>query len=123
MSLLLRTTRTGSLLALGVRPCCSHGRQHSVCGHVAHTLDSRGWCGACSPSSPSRFHQPARRDDEGWERRRSSSPEWFRASRLDSLGACKEAAGAGDDAWFEVRGRAHGHAWDMPLPPLDDPVV
>jgi hypothetical protein len=101
-----------------------HGRQHSVCGHVAYTLDSRGRCGAHSPPSPSRFRQPTRRDGEGWERRRSRSPEWFRALRLDSgLGARNVAAGAGDGAWFEARGRAHGRAWDMPLPPLDDPVV
>ncbi|CAO2039669.1 unnamed protein product [Urochloa humidicola] len=53
------------------RSPAQHGRHHDS---GSYNLSSRGRCTSRSPPSPSRQRDPACRDDEGWERRRSRSP-------------------------------------------------
>ncbi|CAN6198765.1 unnamed protein product [Urochloa humidicola] len=53
------------------RSPAQHGRRR---GMEDHTLETRGRSVSRLPPSPSRARDPACRDDEGWDRRRSRSP-------------------------------------------------
>ncbi|CAO2162745.1 unnamed protein product [Urochloa humidicola] len=113
-----------------------HGRRHD---EGIHNLESRGRYGMRSPPSPSRFRDPACRDDEGWDCRRSRSPVrawsgWTHASE-GPRALAEERSSKRQDGDVEEEHARYGHGGNRPerarsatgaSPPLrhhPDPII